>query len=57
MHYNHQIKYRIRRCLVPHLNDRDFAKLGGGGLDKGDFYFPIFTFKKILKKNLSQSNF
>ena len=30
-------EYRIRRCPVP-LNDRHFAKLGGG-LKKGDFYF------------------
>ena len=40
----------------PPLNDRNFAKLGGGGLDKGDFYFPQIYIKN-LKKNLSQSNF
>ena len=37
--------YRIRRCLVPPQNDRHFAKLGGGGLDKGDFYFPQIYIK------------
>ena len=30
-------------------NDRHFAKLGGGGLDKGDFYF-----KQIYIKNLKR---
>ena len=43
------LNYRIRRCLVPPLNDRDFVKLGGGGLDNGDFYFP-----QIYKKNLKK---
>ena len=38
------------------LNDRHFAKFGGE-LDKGDFYFPKFTLKKLGIKNLSQSNF
>ena len=41
-------KYRIRRCLVP-LNDRHFAKLGGG-LDKGDFYFINICIKNFEKK-------
>ena len=38
------------------LNDRDFAKLGGGR-DKGDFYFPKFIFLKNCEKIFSQSNF
>ena len=37
----------IRRCLVPPLNDRHFAKLGGG-LDKGDFYFPQIYIKFFI---------
>ena len=31
--------YRIRRCLVPPLNDQHFTKFMRGGLDNGDFYF------------------
>ena len=50
--------YRNQILIIPYstlsspppLNDRYFAKLGGGGLDKGDFYFPKFTFKKFWKK-------
>ena len=58
MKRQHKIKqinyYRIRRFLVP-LNDRHFAKLGGG-LDKCDFYFSqIYILKKLEIKNLSQS--
>ena len=37
--------YRIWRCLVP-LNDRHFAKLGGG-LDKADFYLINFYIKYL----------
>ena len=48
--------YRIRRCLVP-LNDRHFAK-PGGGLDKGYFYFKqIYILNKLEIKKLSQSIF
>ena len=42
-------KYRIRRCLVP-LNDRDFAKLGGGGTRQRWFLFFQIYIKKIWKK-------
>ena len=42
--------YHIRRCLVPPINDRDFAKLRGGGLDKGDFYFRQTYLKKLVIK-------
>ena len=48
-HMLHQIHYRIRRCLVPPKRPW-LCQTRRGGLDKGDLYFPKFTFKKFWKK-------
>ena len=41
--------YRIRRCLVPPLNDRHFAKLGGETRQRW-FLFSLIYIKKTWKK-------